>query len=133
MRADVISNGVSAIQAGVAGVLGDQLGIAYDAGSVDQKGLDGSFTQADIDSAVAASKALDAQALSDSQAADAKAFSDAKMASDALMADLQDKFDALSKKESSESGIIAGFQSSKAALQAVLDGLLALNPVQPSA
>lgn len=116
-KQDVISAGVIAIQAAEAQALSDQLGLAYDAGAVDQKASDGTLTQADLDAAVSAAKAVDAQAMSD-----------AKAASDAALADLQAKLDALSQKEGQEAGVIAGLQSSVAAVQASLAAVVALLP-----
>lgn len=117
-KADVVAAAVSAIQQNQAQALIDGLGSVYDQGGLDQKASDGTFTQADIDSAVAAAQAVDAQALSDAQA---KASSD--------LAAVQDQLSALSSKEAGESATLVSLQSSVAAAQASLAAVLAvLNP-----
>ena len=63
MKADAVSAAKSAIAAGQDAVLTEQLGVVYDTGAADQKGIDGSFTQDDIDKAKADQKAVDDQAL----------------------------------------------------------------------
>lgn len=100
-RADVISAGVLAIQAAEASALGSALGAAYDQGGVDQKASDGTFTQADIDSAVAAAQAVDAAA----QAAAVKV--------------VQDALTALIVKESAEASELVALQSGISALVAL--------------
>lgn len=117
MRQDVIDKGVAAVQAAEQQALSDQLGIAYDAGGVDQKASDGTLTQADLDKAVA-----------DAQAVDAQAAASAKAASDAALADLQTQMAALAAKEGQEAGVIAGLQSSVAAVEAALQAVTALLP-----
>ncbi len=57
-KSDAVAAGVSAFQTAETQALTDALGNAYDAGATDQKASDGSFTQADIDKAVAAAQAL---------------------------------------------------------------------------
>ena len=116
-KQDVVSAGVAAIQAADAQALTDQLGIAYDAGATDQKASDGSFTQADIDKAVASAQAVDATAMAA-----------AKAASDSAIADLQTQLSALSTKEGQEAGVIASLQSSVKNIQDALAALMALVP-----
>lgn len=149
-KSDVVSAGVAAIQSAESQALSDQLGIAYDAGVSDQKGIDGSapgqFTQNDIDNAVAAAKAVDAQALTDSQAADAAALAgalanDSTTAAQALsdsnaaLAKLQASLDAMTAKDAADVSAMASFQTSIAAAQANLSAIEALfnpAPVAPS-
>ncbi len=121
-KADVVATGLSAIQSGVTQVYSDQLGLAYDGGFTDgvasvPVGTGGGFQQSDIDAAVAAAQAVDAQALSD-----------AKAVSDAALADLQSKLDTLAAKEGQEAGVIAGLQGS---LQAIKDAEAALQSLFP--
>ena len=67
MRADVISQGVAAIQASETQALSDQLGAAYDAGLASAP-PSGGLSQADVDAAIAAQKLADDSALSDIKA-----------------------------------------------------------------
>lgn len=116
-KTDVVSAGIAAIQSAETQALSDQLGIAYDAGATDQKASDGTFTQADIDAAVTAAQAVDAQALAAAQAT-----------SDAAQAAIQAQLTALSTKEAPEAAAIAGLQASVAAAQVALAAIVALFP-----
>lgn len=62
-KADVIAAAVVSIQAAEAQALSDGLGSVYDQGALDQKSSDGTFTQADIDAAVAAKGVSDQAAV----------------------------------------------------------------------
>jgi hypothetical protein len=117
MKAETVQAGVAQVQQAQTQALSDALGAAYDAGATDQKGLDGSFTQMDIDRAVA-----------DAQGVDAAAFQAAQDKSTKALADIQAKVDALAAKEGQEASVIAGFQKSVTGLQAALAALSALIP-----
>lgn len=117
-KVDIVSAGVAAIQVGQTQVLTDQLGVVYDAAALEQKASDGTLSQADLDAAVAAAQAVDAQALAD-----------AKAASDAALAGLQSQLSVLATKEGQEASVIAGLQASKDALAAALATLAGLFPV----
>jgi len=58
-KADVVAAQKQAIIDGESAVIEQALGAAYDGGANDQKASDGSFTQADIDAAVAKAQADD--------------------------------------------------------------------------
>lgn len=101
-KADVVTAQLAAIQSGINGVLSDAVGAAYDQGMADAGApATAGLTQADVDAAVAAAKAADAQALKDAVAA------------------VQVQLDAMTAKEVSE-------ESAVAALQAKLDQIKAL-------
>ena len=117
-KEQIVADGVAGIQAGQVQVLSDQLGLVYDAAALEQKASDGTLSQADVDAAVAAAQAVDAQALAAAQAA-----------SDAALAELQGQLTALSLKEGQEASVIAGLQASKDALAAALATLAGLFPV----
>lgn len=116
-KVEAVAAMIAAVQAGQAQAMSDAGGALYDQAALDQKGIDGSFSQADIDKAVA-----------DAQAVDAKAMADAKAASDAALVDLQGKLDALAAKEGQEAGVIKGLQASKDALAAALKTISDLLP-----
>lgn len=119
-RADVITAGVAAIQTAEIQALSDQLGLAYDSGISDQKAVDGStgtFTQNDIDNAVAAAQAVDAVTLATAQKQSA-----------AALATLQASLDAETAKETSDTALIASLQSSVASVQSSIAALAALFP-----
>lgn len=109
-RADVQAAGLAAIQAADAQAISDNLGVAYDAGATDQKASDGTFTQADIDAAVAAQAASDNAAI---------------VAAQAAQANLQASLDALSAKEAPEAALLQQISAGASALQAALSALLA--------
>lgn len=106
---DAVKTGVAAFQVAVVQVVADQIGAAYDTGATDQKASDGSFTQADIDAAVAAAQGIDAKELADAQV---KASSD--------LAALQASFDAMAAKDTSLQAQLDAVKSSVAALSALL-------------
>lgn len=62
-KADVVAAAVQSVQAAQVQALSDGLGAVYDQGGVDQKASDGTFTQADIDAAVAAKGVADQAAV----------------------------------------------------------------------
>lgn len=128
MKSEVVAKGVSDLQSALSQAQSDFLGGFYDAVVSDQPVVQpsGGFSQADIDVAVAASKAADAQALSDTQAADAKAMSDA-------VADVQVQLDAANQaladaiaKDKKDSAAAQALKASVVSIQAALDALNAL-------
>ncbi len=121
-KVDVVTAGVTAIQSGEVQLYSDQLGIAYDAGAVDQKASDGTLSQGDLDAAVkAATDPLNAQI-----AADVVTLQAAHDDAATQLAALQANLDALSAKEKPEAALIASLQASAAsltqALAAINDG-----------
>lgn len=128
-KQDVVTAGVSAIQSGEVQVYTDQLGIAYDAGAIDQKASDGTLTQGDLDAAVkAATDPLnvqiqnDALALADAQLQGANALKTLQGSFD----ELKVKDDALVIKEGGESQSLQNLAVAKEQLQALLVALDAI-------
>lgn len=136
MKTDVVSKGVSDLQSALTQAESDFLGNFYDAVVADQPAPSqqpGTFTQADVDAAVADARAQDAKALSDSQAADAQALSDA-------VAEVQAKLDASSQaladmtaKDKKDSAASQALKASIASLQAAIDALSAIADPAPDA
>lgn len=117
MKEDVVAAGVKAVQDAEVQALSDQLGIAYDAGKADGGGL----SQADVDAAVAAQQAADAQVLADAQA---KADADLAAAKQAL-ADM-------TAKEQLEEAAVADVKAKIDAVQASFDAIKALFSPPPA-
>lgn len=129
-KQDVVTAGVSAFQTAEAQMLNDQLGAFYDSVVADVgtgTGTGGGFTQADIDAAVVAAQAIDAQALADAQA---KAVSD--------LAVVQGQLEEMTTKELNEEQVVKGLQDSVAAVQSSLDTIKSIIfpappvPVEPT-
>jgi hypothetical protein len=116
MKADVVAAAMSAIQSGQAQVVSDQLGLVYDAGLAAAP-VGGGLSQSDVDAAVAAARAVDAQALADAQAK-----------SDAALLDLQGKLDAMTAKDVDAEAKVKAIQDAAAAYQAAVAAVLALVP-----
>lgn len=123
---DAVAAAVAAITAGQAQVLADQIGSVFDQGEA--IGTGPGFTQADIDAAVAAAVAPLNQSISDLTAKDA---SDIQAGTDALAA-LQASFDKMSADKAVEDGVIAGLQSAKDSLAAVLASLSTIGVPAPA-
>lgn len=141
-KVDVVQAGVQSVQAAEAQALSDALGAFYDSVVADQPAAGGGFTQADIDSAVAAAQTADAATLSASQAADAAALagalaSDAAAAQTALdasnasLASLQAALDAMTAKDTADGAALAAFQVNVAQAQANLTAIEALFSAPP--
>ncbi|MGZ6468426.1 MAG: hypothetical protein ACXWQJ_14095 [Bdellovibrionota bacterium] len=113
-KEEIVQAGVAAIQSAQVQAISDQLGIAVDSAIASVPPSAGGFSQADIDTAVAAAKAVDAEAMAS-----------AKSASDAALADMQSKLDALKGQEESA---IAELQESMAKAQAAIAAVMALLP-----
>ncbi len=111
-RDEAIQAGLDALRQGQI----DALGGAFDAGL--SNGTPVGFTQADIDAAVAAAQAVDAQVLSDAQAASA-----------ASVAAVQLALDEMTAKEQLEEVAVADVQAKVTALKASMDAFLALFPI----
>lgn len=125
MKSDAVANAVTAIQAGELQVLNDQLGLVYDAGLAETGGTGGggtgTFTQSDIDAAVAAAQSIDTQALADAQAA-----------FDTKFAQVQTDLDAMTTKEGLEEKSVKDVQASIDSVQAAFDAIKALFPTLPA-
>lgn len=133
-KVDVVAAAVAAVQAGQLQVLNDQFSSVFD--QAEAQGTGPGFTQADIDSAVAAAvgplndqiTALTAQDQADI-AAGQVALTNAQTATAAVQASL----DALTAKEAPEASLIASLQQSAASLTTALAAInAALNPVVAS-
>ncbi len=123
-KEQIVADAIVAITAGQASVLSDAIGAAVDASAAEQKGADGTLSQADVDAAVA-------KAVLDTQAADAEAI----VAAQSGMAALQVSFDALKSsddalvaKEGQESAAILGLQDSLKAAQEAIAKVFAAFP-----
>lgn len=116
-RQDVIDLGVAAVQAAEVDALKEQLGVAFDAGVAAQVAGGSGLSQADVDAAVAAAQAVDAQALADAVAV-----------KDAALEDLKSQLLALAAKEGQEAGVISGLQDSVKGVQDALAAIVALLP-----
>lgn len=122
-RDEAIASAKQSVIAGQDQALNDGLGACYDQGLADAGGqttTPGSFTQADIDAAVAAAQAVDAQALAD-----------AKTAADAALADIQSKLDDVTGKAKADEDLIEGMKDSADKLQAAVDLIHSLFPALP--
>lgn len=120
LKEDSVAARLLAMQAGELQAQTDALSGAFDDG-VASMGTGGGFTQADIDAAVQAAQAIDAQALADAQAA-------AQAALDAVTAQLTD----MTAKELNEEKVVTDLQTSVASVQAAFDAIKAvLFPVIP--
>lgn len=123
-KTDVVAAGVSAFQAAETQMLTDQFSAFYDSVVADVgTGTGGGFTQADIDSAVQAAQAVDAQALADAQA---------QAATD--LAAVQQQLSDMTTKEQGEEQVVINLQQSVAAVQSSLDAIKSLifpAPVTP--
>ena len=118
-KEDSLATRLAQLQAGVVQAESDAISGSYDDGLADGVASvpagTGGFTQADIDSAVAAAQAIDAQALSDAQA---------KAASD--LASVQQQLSDMTTKEQGEELVVTNLQTSVAAVQSSLDAIKAL-------
>lgn len=135
-KEDVVAAGVVAVQAADAQALVDQLGIAYDAGALDQKASDGTLSQGDVDAAVSAALAsakVESDAvLAADQAVDAEALAAAHAEADAKLAEVQTALDALTAKEQLEEAAVADVGAKILSVQAAFDAIKAiLVPVIP--
>lgn len=136
MKKDVVSKGLSDLQSALTQAESDFLGSYYDAVVADQPAptqAPGSFTQADIDAAVADARVQDGKALTDSQAADAQALSDAvakvQVQLDATTQALAD----MTAKDKKDSAASLALKASIASLQAAIDALSAISDPAPEA
>lgn len=129
-KTDVVSAQLAVIQAAQVQAISDGLGACYDQGATDQKGIDGSFNQGDIDTAVAKAladaKVVSDKILADAQAVDAQALSDAQAKAASDLAVIQSSLDEMTKKEQLEEGVVSQLQSSVSAVQSSLDAIKAL-------
>jgi len=116
MKQDVIDAGVAAVQEAEKAALAEQLGVAYDAGMADApKPEGGGLSQADVDAAVAAQKAIDDKAMADAQAL-----------ADGKMADLQKALEDMTAKEQLEEAAVADVQAKVEQVQAAFDAIKAI-------
>lgn len=123
-KTDVVAAALAAIQAGETQVLSDTLSSVYDQALAAAGSAPGSFTQSDIDAAVAAAQAVDAKALSDAQAQGASA-----------LAALQASLDQMTQKEQLEEKAVADVSAKIDQVQASFDAIKALlspAPVVPA-
>lgn len=121
-KLETVSAQKSAVQSGQEQALVDGLGVCYDQGALDQKGLDGTLNQGDLDKAV-----------SDALAA-AKLVSDAALAAEhqasvEALAALQKSLDELTVKEQLEEAVVADVVAKINQVQEAFDRIKALfNP-----
>lgn len=108
-------------------VLTQVLSDVADKSAMEQKASDGTLSQGDLDTAVAAAVEPLNQQISDLTAKDAADIAAGQQA----LADLQAKFDQMSSDKKVEDGVIAGLQSAKDQLAAVLASLSAIGAPQP--
>ncbi len=120
-KTDTIAAQKAALLAAQDGAIDAALGATWDQAALEQKGADGTMSQADVDAAVAAA-----------QAVDQKAFDDAKAASDAAMTDLQAKLDAAVAAKSADETVLQGLQDAAAKFQAAADLVHSLFPLSPA-
>lgn len=120
-KEDVVAAGVLAVQAAEEQALKDQLGIAYDAGALDQKAADGTLSQADLDAAVA-------QAVAAVQSVDAQALAEAQANAQGDLSLVQSALDAMTAKEQLEEKVVSDLNDAIQAVQASFDAIKALFP-----
>lgn len=135
----IVSDAVSAIQAGEAQVLNDAIGSAVDQAALEQKASDGTLTSSDLDAAVKAATdplnasiaalqaqlAGDAETLTASQAADAQALADVQTKAASDIAAVQASLDAMTAKEQLEEGAVSDVSAKVAAAQQSLADMTA--------
>ncbi len=129
-KEDVVAAGVAAVQAADAQALSDQLGIAYDAGALDQKASDGTLSQGDLDAAVSAALAtakVESDAvLAAAQAVDAQALADAQAQGAVALDAVQAALDAMTAKEQLEEEAVADVAAKILSVQAAFDAIKAI-------
>ncbi len=119
-KEEVVAAQLAAIQSAQTQALVDGLGAVYDQAALDQKAADGTLSQADVDAAVAAAQAVDAQALADATA---------QFNSD--LAAVQTALDDMTAKEAMEEEAVKAVQASIDSVQASFDAIRALFPAAP--
>lgn len=134
-KEQIVSDAKSALVVAQDAALQSTLESVYDQAATEQKASDGTLTQGDVDSAVAAAVAPLNQQIADltaKDAADMQSAVDAKAAGDQAVAAVQAQLDALSAKELVEAGVIDGLKGSVGILQDVVAKLSALTAPAPT-
>lgn len=114
-KEEVVTKAAAEFHAAQDQALVDAFGSVYDLATADQKAIDGQFSQADIEKAVA-----------DVKAVDQKIFDDAVAAHEQEVASIKAAFEELATKELVEASTINGLQQSMDKIQGALDALKSL-------
>lgn len=142
-REEIVSKALSDIVTGQAQVLSDVIGAAVDQSAIEQKASDGTLSQGDLDTAVAAAVEPLNQKIGELQlviATDEQALVDAHVEADAKLAEVTSALAAMTADDVVKTKAVTDLQGSVAAVQAALDSIKALlfpapvpAPIEPTA